>query len=62
MTDHNERLLESDIRYWRERCAELQEDNHSLREQLQVHLIAIKRAGMVISDGDLINVNDEEEQ
>mgnify|MGYP000745971615 CR=1 FL=1 len=54
--------LDPDIRYLRERIAELQEDNHSLREQLQQHKLAIHKAGMTIMDGDLISLNDEEEQ
>jgi hypothetical protein len=51
-----------DIRYWRERCAELKEDNDSLRDQLQVHVTALHNANMVIVDGDLVSLNDEEEQ
>jgi hypothetical protein len=61
MTDPRNQL-DPDIRYWRERCAELQEDNHSLREQLQAHVVALHKARMTISDGDLVSLDDEEEQ
>lgn len=59
---HPDNQLDPDIRYLRERCAELKEDNDSLREQLQTHVNALKKANMVIMDGELVDLNNEEEQ
>lgn len=59
---HPYNQLDPDIRYWRERCAEAEEDRQSLRQQLEVHVNALKKAGMIIVDGELVDLNDEEEQ
>lgn len=59
---HPDNYLDPDLRYWRDRCIEAEDDRNSLREQLQIHVTALKRANMVILDGDLISLNDEEEQ
>lgn len=37
-------------------------EDHSLREQLQTHVSALHKAQMTIMDGELVDMNDEEEQ
>lgn len=59
---HPDNHLDVDVRYWRQRCEEVEEDNHSLREQLQAHVSALHKAQMTIMDGELVDMNDEEEQ
>lgn len=58
---HPENQLDPGIRYWRERCAEAEEDRHSLREQLQEHKLALHKANMTLVDGCLVDLNDSRE-
>lgn len=59
---HPDNQLDPDIRYWRQRCEEAEEDRHSLREQPREVNTALHKAQMTIMDGELVDMSDEEEQ